>query len=599
MEVTERVAALLMAADQAFFSVDLRSREVSVSRSLEATFGHRAADLGAGIEAWAGLVHPADTQGVADSLRAALESGVSLWEGEVRVRIVDDSYTLVRCRASILRDASGSPTGLIGSVADVSARVSELAEMRRRTSELLDLTTEVREEEARRRLVDSAVDEALWEWDIATGRATIGGAVRQLFGYQPDEIQATYEWWGERIHPDDRAGIKQSLAMHLAGDLEEWVGLYRFRRADGSYVWVRDHAFLQRGDGKRPRRMAGAVRIIDERVGPAAVGDPVGIELSPRQRQVLDLVRAGHTNKQIAARLRIGEQSVKEHVSRLLARFEAPNRAALVAATSAVAISRDRHTDDAASSGVPILFALMRGPDHVVVSASPGLLALSPDRSPVGKPLRSAYPELAGQGVFELLDVVYRTGQAMRSERFVGRFFRDGSFVAVVVDLSLEPIKNVQGEVDGVLAYGLDVSPRTRADARPGPGLQRQMRALEDLPIGAILTDATGAVTTMNEEARRILGPALADGRPTPAHAAEYQLRDAMTGRPLGPTDTAIARALRGEVVSRIDYLLRPPGCERDIVLRTSAMPVLGPSGVVAVLLTFSEVDPVLSSPTG
>lgn len=586
-----RLAALFLVADEAFFSVDLGSGSLTVSRGFEVAFGHRASEVGSAIEAWSDLVHPADLPAFTEATRSAMASGAELVEHELRLRLVDGTYTLVRCRIAIVRDPSGTATWLIGAVSDMSARASEVVEMQSRTRELLEATAEAREEEARHRRVESAVDEALWEWDIASGSVEYSGAIRRLFGYEPADIRPTYTWREERLHPDDAAGVRHSVAMHLAGDLSEWVGIYRFRRADGSYAWVRDHAYLERSAGE-PRWMVGSMRLIAEPTGSAVSRGLNDVRLSPRQAEILGLIQEGLTNKQIAARVGIGEQSVKDHVSRLLSRFKAANRAALVAATGPVEIRRGERDDPLASSeSVPPLFTVMRGPDHVIVGASPEVLRLTPGREPIGKPLRAAYPELAGQGVFELFDVVYGSGEPMRSERFVVLLRSAGLVVTVVVDLHLEPIRDVRGAVDGVLAYGIDVSRRQKDGAGLETGLRRQMQALADLPIGAVLTDATGTITTMNERARKILGPAISDGRPTPDHAHEYRLRDADTRRALGRTETAVARALRGEIISRVDYLLRPPGAERDVLLRTSALPIFGPDGVVAVLLTFLEVD--------
>ena len=53
--------------------------------------------------------------------------------------------------------------------------------------------------------------------------------------------------------------------------------------------------------------------------------------------------------------------------------------------------------------------ALLRGPDHVYELANPDYLALVSHRPVLGRPVREALPELAGQGIFELLDEVQRT----------------------------------------------------------------------------------------------------------------------------------------------------------------------------------------------
>jgi len=48
--------------------------------------------------------------------------------------------------------------------------------------------------------------------------------------------------------------------------------------------------------------------------------------LSPREREVLRLIARGHSNRQIARDLRIGEQTVKTHVSSILAKLDLQDR---------------------------------------------------------------------------------------------------------------------------------------------------------------------------------------------------------------------------------------------------------------------------------
>jgi len=54
-------------------------------------------------------------------------------------------------------------------------------------------------------------------------------------------------------------------------------------------------------------------------------------EVKPREREILALVAAGLTNKQIAAQLFIAETTTRDYVSELIQRFEVANRAALAA----------------------------------------------------------------------------------------------------------------------------------------------------------------------------------------------------------------------------------------------------------------------------
>src|SRR5690349_14021288 len=57
---------------------------------------------------------------------------------------------------------------------------------------------------------------------------------------------------------------------------------------------------------------------------------PIAVEVSERGRVVLELLALGMTNKELAYRLGLSVSTAKWHVSRLLATFDVPNRAALV-----------------------------------------------------------------------------------------------------------------------------------------------------------------------------------------------------------------------------------------------------------------------------
>lgn len=60
--------------------------------------------------------------------------------------------------------------------------------------------------------------------------------------------------------------------------------------------------------------------------------------LTARQLEVLELVAKGRSNREIASLLHVSENGVKAHIARLLVKFGAPNRAALVR----VALPEDR-----------------------------------------------------------------------------------------------------------------------------------------------------------------------------------------------------------------------------------------------------------------
>jgi DNA-binding CsgD family transcriptional regulator len=58
------------------------------------------------------------------------------------------------------------------------------------------------------------------------------------------------------------------------------------------------------------------------------------VRLSPREQEVLQLVSEGYSNSMIAGHLHLSENTIKTHVENLLTRFNARNRAEVVAAAS-------------------------------------------------------------------------------------------------------------------------------------------------------------------------------------------------------------------------------------------------------------------------
>jgi DNA-binding NarL/FixJ family response regulator len=76
---------------------------------------------------------------------------------------------------------------------------------------------------------------------------------------------------------------------------------------------------------------AGLVVVPSEPAGPSAPGGPTG-PLTPRERQVLDLLAEGLSNKAIAARLAIRERTVKFHIGAIFEKLDVTSRTEAVTA---------------------------------------------------------------------------------------------------------------------------------------------------------------------------------------------------------------------------------------------------------------------------
>ncbi len=72
-------------------------------------------------------------------------------------------------------------------------------------------------------------------------------------------------WWRSHIHPEDRARIEAQDAEPISWT--ERTREYRFRKADGGYLWLRDAQRVVPGADGRPAKIAGAWIDVTERKG--------------------------------------------------------------------------------------------------------------------------------------------------------------------------------------------------------------------------------------------------------------------------------------------------------------------------------------------
>lgn len=332
-----RLEAALNAASDAFFDVDLSARAIRWSRGITLLLGHDPDRLGSDLAAWQRLIHPDDADGVMESGRRALPSGASVWSHELRLARADGSHAAVRVRAFVVFDGQ-RPSHVVGAITDLSEIRERERELRALNDELAERTERERQERLRwdARLRAARTD-VLVEWDPATGACLWSTNVATVLRWPAEELTDT-ESVLRHVHPDDGPRALADLRRHVADGAPAWSGRFRWIPRDGDEFVIEGHSEIVRDGKGRPLVVIGTlVRVTDQRHRSRGLGAPI---LTARQRQVLELVRRGHTNKEIADRLGIGEQAAKVQVSTLLRKFGAQNRAALAAiATEDAALS--------------------------------------------------------------------------------------------------------------------------------------------------------------------------------------------------------------------------------------------------------------------
>ncbi len=133
----------------------------------------------------------------------------------------------------------------------------------------------------------------------------------------------------------------------------------------------------------------------------------------------------------------------------------------------------------------PSFMAVVRGPDHVFELANASYLQLVGHREVVGKPVREALPEIEGQGFFELLDEVYRSGEPFTASSMKIELQRTPGAPPEqrLVDFVFQPMIEPDGQVTGIFAEGYDVTGRDVAEKKLRESEERFRLIADSAPV--------------------------------------------------------------------------------------------------------------------
>jgi DNA-binding CsgD family transcriptional regulator len=192
----------------------------------------------------------------------------------------------------------------------------------------------------RARLLGPLVEIALARRDVATARAA-ADELAAIGGRAAPPFLSSLAAWADgsvRLAADDPTGALPALRRAAAGwqDLEAPYELARTRELIGracSVLGDHDTAAIEVAAARRAYEELGAaldVERLDRAAAAAGRRTPDG-PLSEREIEVLRLVAAGRTNREVAAALTISERTVDRHVSNIFTKLDVSSRAAATA----------------------------------------------------------------------------------------------------------------------------------------------------------------------------------------------------------------------------------------------------------------------------
>jgi PAS domain S-box-containing protein len=225
----------------------------------------------------------------------------------------------------------------------------------------------------------------------------------------------------------------------------------------------------------------------------------------------------------------------------------------------------------------PAAILITEGPEHVATVVNPRYTELVGPRGLLGRPLRESFPDLEGQGLFELLDRVYETGEAFVGREMPVTLDTGEGPEERFFDFVYQPLTGGDGRVFGIMTHALEVSVQVRSRREVEATAAERSAILAQIADGVVLSDADGRISFVNEAGQRMLG-IQGLGTDLPAYSSTFRVLTP-DGAPFPNEQLPLVRAIRnGETVLGAEWISVHPDGTR-VQVQGSAVPVAAEDG--------------------
>lgn len=220
---------------------------LSVSNQFTEIMGYKTTDV-IGTNVFE-LVHPEDRKTVKENFQR-LQQEVSVFAPPFRFLKKDHSWCWLQSVGTNLLETDPGKAIVVTSM-DITQLVQAQQE--------LQLSNE------RYQLISKASKDALYDWDIQQDIFYWGDGFNRLFGYpETGELFRLSNWIALTHHQDVIKHEQRWNNFWIDPFQNSWTNEFRFRKADGSYAYVEEIAYLIRDKKGKPIRMIGTVRDISD-----------------------------------------------------------------------------------------------------------------------------------------------------------------------------------------------------------------------------------------------------------------------------------------------------------------------------------------------
>jgi diguanylate cyclase (GGDEF)-like protein/PAS domain S-box-containing protein len=103
----------------------------------------------------------------------------------------------------------------------------------------------------------SAINDGIWDWDVASGVVYFSPRWKEMLGYADTDIANNFTGWQSLIHPDDLGKWLETWTNFMDETKGKFSVEYRLRNKDGSWHWLLCQGVGERLENGHIRRIAG------------------------------------------------------------------------------------------------------------------------------------------------------------------------------------------------------------------------------------------------------------------------------------------------------------------------------------------------------
>jgi PAS domain S-box-containing protein len=225
------------------------------------------------VQEYLDCVHPQDRESMANLIKGILAKA-SPFDATKRIVRPNGEVRYIRCVGAPVVE-NQSLKKYVGSAIDVTEHELLTQDLRRREAYLADA----------QRLSRTGS----WAWNLRTGTQFWSEEIYRIYGYNPQEVDPTWEQFLKRVHPEDRPQIEQRAKMEATG--REWInshGDFRIVLPDGTIKYLHSVAHPVRDGSGETAEIIGTVMDVTEH-------ELLTQELRRREAYLAEAQRLSHT----------------------------------------------------------------------------------------------------------------------------------------------------------------------------------------------------------------------------------------------------------------------------------------------------------------